>query len=250
MKEHPFEPADEELLLQAVRGMREDLPDAARMQQLERRLAPVMSPDAVSVRWWQRRELHVLAGAAVVAASVFTVAHRPVDGSAASLSGVSSHAASDERVAPSPVAVTSMDTSETASVVPVVSIDALPSAALPRPRPAAEASSRRAEEPGATASERPKAPPAEAGDELALLERARTALASEPARTLALADEHVRRFQRPALAQERERLAIEALVRLGRHGEAEERARRFEETYPSSAHLARVRALVAPPAAP
>jgi hypothetical protein len=45
------------------------------------------------------------------------------------------------------------------------------------------------------------------------------------------------------LVQERERIAIEALVMLGRHEEAAARARAFETSYPSSPHLRRIRQL-------
>jgi hypothetical protein len=133
--------------------------------------------------------------------------------------------------------------------MPVLTVDALPSlpaAAAPRtPSPSARSPKRPVEAPSEIAPS-PEAAAEDPGDELAVLEEARAALATDPARTLTLADEHAKRFQHPAFAQERERLAIDALVRSGRRGDAQERARRFESTYPRSPHLARVRALVAP----
>jgi hypothetical protein len=69
-----------------------------------------------------------------------------------------------------------------------------------------------------------------------LLERARRALASDPNRALALTREHARSYPSGVLAQEREVIAIEALKRLGRGGEAEARRGTFEERYPQSAH--------------
>jgi len=80
------------------------------------------------------------------------------------------------------------------------------------------------------------APPAVVESEASLLERARRALAANPARALALAGEHGRRFPGGALSQEREVIAIAALRRLGRGAEADARAARFERNYPHSAH--------------
>ncbi len=80
--------------------------------------------------------------------------------------------------------------------------------------------------------------------EVRLLERAQDALRSRPAEALALADDHARRFPRGMLVQEREVIAIEALVKAGRVGEAKARAARFKERFPGSSHTRRVDALV------
>lgn len=77
-----------------------------------------------------------------------------------------------------------------------------------------------------------KAAPSEA----ALLEQARTALASDPARALALTRQHQARFPSGVLKQEREVIAIEALRRSGQSKAASERAGSFEQAYPDSAH--------------
>jgi hypothetical protein len=69
-----------------------------------------------------------------------------------------------------------------------------------------------------------------------LLERARRALSSDPNRALALTREHARSYPKGVLAEEREVIAIEALKRLGRGGEADTRRGTFEEQYPESAH--------------
>lgn len=76
--------------------------------------------------------------------------------------------------------------------------------------------------------------------ELALLEAAQSALATSPARALAIAQQHARRFPDGALAQEREVIVIDALVRLDRAPDAEARARRFDARWPSSAHRRRI----------
>ena len=86
----------------------------------------------------------------------------------------------------------------------------------------------------------PPAPPAEKApaaqlSEAELLEQARGALRGDPARALARADEHRRRFPGGVLVQEREVIAIKALRQLGRNSEADQRAAAFEKAFPGSA---------------
>jgi hypothetical protein len=83
--------------------------------------------------------------------------------------------------------------------------------------------------------------------ELALLARARRLLPSAPEETLRITELHRRRFAAPSFAQERELLAIEALVRRGEYVAAAQRARRFEKSYPHSLHRERLRILLASP---
>lgn len=71
----------------------------------------------------------------------------------------------------------------------------------------------------------------------------RNRLRDRPADVLAEADRGARSFPDGVLAQEREALAIEALVRLGRDEEARARAAAFAARYPTSPLAARMRAL-------
>jgi hypothetical protein len=71
--------------------------------------------------------------------------------------------------------------------------------------------------------------------EAELLEQARAALAGDPGRALARANEHRRRFPGGVLVQEREVIAIKALRQLGRNAEADQRAAAFEKAFPGSA---------------
>ncbi len=80
--------------------------------------------------------------------------------------------------------------------------------------------------------------------EVSYLRRARAALKSDPAQALQLANGHPSRFPHGALDQEREIVAIDALVRLGRRSESRARANAFRARYPSSAHLTRLETLV------
>jgi hypothetical protein len=69
--------------------------------------------------------------------------------------------------------------------------------------------------------------------------------AGEWAKALALCDRHAREVgAKGLLVQEREVIAIEALVKLGRQGEAKARADKFKRAFPTSTHLLKVEALV------
>lgn len=73
--------------------------------------------------------------------------------------------------------------------------------------------------------------------EMSLLREARAFLPVDPAEALAQAERHRTLFPHGGLAQEREILAITALVKLGRAAEASARAARFRAAYPTSAYL-------------
>lgn len=78
-----------------------------------------------------------------------------------------------------------------------------------------------------------------------ILARAQTALRDgRVARALREIERHQAKFPRGALAEERERLAIEVLLALGRRDDAEARARNFRTMFPDSLQWSRVRALL------
>jgi hypothetical protein len=134
-------------------------------------------------------------------------------------------------------------------------------AAVPEPAASADEGASAAREPeGAAAAAAPAAArpahartprqpsaggPDDPAAELALLESAQRALRDDPAQTLALAERHRARFARGQFEQEREMLAIEALLRLHRDPAARGRARTFERRFPASSHLPRLRGLFA-----
>jgi hypothetical protein len=73
------------------------------------------------------------------------------------------------------------------------------------------------------------------GAERALLDRARAAFAAgDPAATLAAVNAHAKRFPNGRLEEEREALAVKALVGAGRYDEAKARAARFRTRFPAS----------------
>jgi hypothetical protein len=79
--------------------------------------------------------------------------------------------------------------------------------------------------------------------ERALLDRGRMAFArGDAAACLGLLDEHRARYPRGVLGEERDALAIRALVALGRTSEAHTLASKFEQSYPTSLMLPAVKA--------
>lgn len=106
--------------------------------------------------------------------------------------------------------------------------------------PVVEASPSAAPPPTASASAMPSSVPPRSQptplNEAPLLERARRALARDPARALALTKQHEQSFPNGLLKQEREVIAIDALRRLGKSQQAGDRAGRFEKQFPDSAH--------------
>jgi hypothetical protein len=88
----------------------------------------------------------------------------------------------------------------------------------------------------------PDSPPAES--EFSLLEQAQRALRGDPLRALDLTGRDARQYPSGTLAQEREVIAIEALVQLGRSDEASARANHFFRNFPGSAHGPRIAALL------
>lgn len=80
--------------------------------------------------------------------------------------------------------------------------------------------------------------------EVELIRSAESLARSDPAKALQLTREHERLFPSGALAEEREVLAIESLVRLGDMERARARADRFLGSHPYSAHSRRVQRAV------
>jgi hypothetical protein len=77
------------------------------------------------------------------------------------------------------------------------------------------------------------APAGDLAAETALLDRAHAALArGEAARALEAADAHARSFPRGQLAENRESVAVQALVHLGRRAEARARGAAFRRRWP------------------
>jgi hypothetical protein len=80
-----------------------------------------------------------------------------------------------------------------------------------------------------------------------LLQRAQDALRSNSSSALSIANEHRKAYPDGLLAQEREVIAVEALEKLGRGAEAEQRATAFVRRHPGSSHISRLSTLVGRP---
>ena len=88
------------------------------------------------------------------------------------------------------------------------------------------------------------APPPAPPGELQLLADAQRLLATDPTAALAITETHRHDFARGELAEEREVIAIDALMRLHRESEARSRAADFLDRYDGSGHARRVRHLI------
>ena len=112
-----------------------------------------------------------------------------------------------------------------------------------RPQPVAREITRRAR-PRVSNPVSPAVGASDPAAELALLVRARRVLLANPARTLELVEEHARTYPTGDFAEEREVLAIEALVRTEERERARGRMLSFIRSFPGSTHVARLRALL------
>jgi hypothetical protein len=81
-------------------------------------------------------------------------------------------------------------------------------------------------------------------DELSLLQRSRASLRGDAATALQLTEQHARDYPAGLFVQERELLAIQALLKQRRDAEASARAERFVAAYSTSAYAARVREML------
>ncbi|MBN9165306.1 MAG: hypothetical protein BGO98_49580 [Myxococcales bacterium 68-20] len=240
MNDHRWETLDhddESFVDGTLRAGREDLPDEARMRALEDRLGSALEKEPPPSGWWSRSRLYPVVGLAVVALGV-----------RAGSSLLSTPSPSVVAATPAtPLALSATELAPTPPVEPLpaestsgVSVESLPSAEAPHAAKVTATPDAKARPSAATSGT------VGTTDELALLEEASRALDASPERALTLTDEHMKRFRTPKFAQERERLAIVALVRLGRRDDAKRRADAFEAAFPRSAHLTRVRELVRP----
>jgi hypothetical protein len=174
------------------------------------------------------------------AAATAPGADAPAPGSAASK--VSSRTDNE----PEPVIVPD-GTPASAHEMPMVATSGLPPAlplaervGLPSPVPS-NTSEPRTPSPSVTGVERghgvaPGAAPTDASTptEIELLRDARLAIKRSPAAALDLTEQHTRTYPSGKLLQERELIAISALVALGRRTAALSRAARFERAFPQS----------------
>ena len=172
-----------------------------------------------------------------------------VGAAAGAVAGAAGHAALVNRDVVSAPAVTAhSEANVAASAAPaassaaewVVVVPPSSSAALASPRQAAVPSAVRADEVRANGAPKDEKDPSLAAErvERALIDMARTAVArGQGDAALAPLERHGREFPRGRLTEEREWLAIQALLLTGRTDAAKERASRFRRAYPRSLML-------------
>lgn len=249
---------DDERLLDALLADARESPRPEDLGRVEHRLQDWLSPDAAPpVRPGARalRSSKVLKPVLVIV-GLGLMARMFLSGSTTAVSGDPPGAASVAPPSGVPVQVTELAPEATPKTT--VSVADLPEAtearALPhappndvpppsavvRPRPAVPTS-----RPGPSAiATKPLAADEAEESEASFLHRTRAALASDPARALRMTEEHVSRYPHGVLVQERDVIAIDALVRLGRRDEARSRASAFQTRYPKSAHASRIAAIL------
>ncbi len=219
--------SEEEFIRALIRTERTEPPSEDKMQELASRLGPVMpgrgafTSSPFAPRWLATAGLAIGLLVGVIMVRRETEAPPQPTGVASALRGadeapVASLVEPGIAARPAPPSP------------PVVPVDSLPSvSARPIARPASSVNAL-----GCTG-------------EIQLLDRADAALRSGDVNSaLSLAREHSERCPAGTFVQERERIAIDALARLGRDDEMRERARAFEARFPTSPHLHRIRRLV------
>jgi outer membrane biosynthesis protein TonB len=207
-------------LRDVMRAAQRDVGTDAQLARMSARLGAVLAPAAVVATG-----AAALGGASKLGGSaklgLVTVALIAAGGGAWLLS--------TSQPAPPPVPTPSPPVAVVAPVAPLPEPIVAPPAAPSTP----QADS--AQPPATTPKPADKPTPPAQLSEAELLEQARSALKTDPARALARANQHAARFPGGALVQEREVIAIKALRQLGRTADADSRSESFVKAFPGSA---------------
>jgi hypothetical protein len=260
-------------LVSALESAREDLPDSDQVRAVARRFPALPTatprPSARSFRKapraWQLAVLVLALGSIAVAAGMLRDDATPPPPPSGAASPVKRGSVRPRGASPS--AVEARTTPSEAMRPHGASFDGgdAPSSAPPELDPAPVAPAHRNagptpsvprdftgrpreadDETRLSATTRPEPATPLASDEASLLGRAQSVLASEPKLALRLTEQHRRDYPRGRLAQEREMIAIQALVALGRRAQGSARAQQFRSAHPSSVHRRRLDALLPP----
>lgn len=204
-------------LRDAMRAAEADVGSDAQLARLSMKLGAVLAPPAV-----------VAAGAG--AAGLGAAAKAGLGVVVLLVAGGGAWLLSTNQSALPPVPTSPPAAQVAAPALPPAIEPAAPASAAAQPEPEPTAAVAPAPTPKLAEKHQPATP-----SEAELLEQARSALKSDPARALSRANAHAARFPGGALVQEREVIAIKALRQLGRTAEAERRAEAFAKTFPGSA---------------
>ncbi|MBX3209040.1 MAG: hypothetical protein KF764_28665 [Labilithrix sp.] len=225
---------EDRLLASLIEHHRAARPTAAGLREIARRADALAPPGAGAARFHRFTRF---GAAAAACAAIAVIGMRVASLSTAPSPAQPSASSADTASEPSELAPRAPN-DPPASAHDAVPVDMLPSEpVLAEGRPQASPIAPPTQRAGVARSKRPC-------DEAELIDRAETLLRTgQPGSALEVTRVHAA-CDGTVLDQERERIAIEALVRLGRDQEATTRARAFEVSYPSSPHLRRVRQLV------
>ena len=220
---------EDRLLASLIEHHREARPTAAGLRGIAKRAEALAPPVGVAGRL---HRFTLFGAAAVACAAVTVIGLRVTSPSTAPLPAEPSASfAGSATPAPSEAPASAHD---------AVPVDVLPSEPVPAEgrTPASPTKAASSTRPASvTRSKR-------SCDEAELIDRAETLLRTGQAKSALEATRLHAACDETVLDQERERIAIQALVMLGGDQEATTRARAFEVSYPSSPHLRRIRQLV------
>jgi hypothetical protein len=218
------------LMRAALRGARADVPDAAHVEALSRSIAGAIGGGSggdpsggAGAGTGAVGATKVAIGTLALLAAVWGIVLVTRGG------GPSSDTRANADTSASGVAAVTASASPAETVFDVHALPAAPG--VDAARPGGSATAREVGSPEA---------------EMTLLRSAQDALGRAPSEALARCDEHARGYPRGALAEEREIIAVDALVRLGRRDDADARASRFRAAHPGSAYLRRLDTLLGP----
>ena len=221
--------------LRALVRSRQARPSEAALERISKRLASAAvanpaarQPHASPTGWAMRRWKLGALGVAVTAGLLFSLREsrplapsRPVEPAGA------------PSVPPSPRPVADAPRFQEGSDPAAISVDKLPPAP-PAAAPSTSPSGR---------DDRPRT----SATELELVQRMKAALPVDPARALSLTNEHARQYPSGEFVQEREVIAVEALVELGKRDEASRRANAFVGRFPNTPYTARLEKAIGHP---
>lgn len=227
---------------------------------LEHAAPPTVAP---TTTWWAWTGGALMAVGAVVAIVLATSSEAPKSASVAAPAPTSEPAtpeptsalATSEPATPKPTSAlatsappTPKPTSAPAIPAPVATSEPKPALAAPEPEPATpEVAPTPALVPAPERTPQEAAPTPEPADPVAertLITRARVAIRDgDASAALAVLTEHMRRFPRGELAEERDALRVHAFAAAGRHSEARRARARFLSRHPQSIHAAGLEAL-------
>jgi hypothetical protein len=226
-------------LAAAIRKLRTGRGSAQQVEALGRRLAPqlgtpVVAGGVAAVSPWIKA-----AGALLLSAAIgfYALTRMAQTEPTAAAPPPAKPATAAEDTSPAPAIATPTPVPGTPSAQPV------PEPVLQQqPRPRAASKPRATPATDTTANAPAPSPVPER--ELVLLQRSQSALDRDPSAALSLAEQHARDYPHGVFAQEREILAIEALLKLKQRPAALTRAEQFLRHHPESPHSTRVRALL------